>query len=135
MFEIHKNIKGVQCTDACPLCENHYENECHLFLRCRMAKEVWDTTGLWSHSNPLISHAANFVSFFFTTLSILQPHKTINFDMMMWSIWKRRNEKIWDDVEKNTRIYVQFARDYMIQLNAPRQQQTTPEDSNNNTQI
>ena len=53
----------------------------------------------------------------------------------MWCIWKRRNEKIWDDVEKNTHISVQLARDYMIQWNAARRQQATPEDSNNNTQI
>lgn len=54
---------------------------------------------------------------------------------MIWCIRKRQNEKIWDNVEKNTHISVQFARDYKIQWNAARRQQTTPEDSNNNIQI
>jgi hypothetical protein len=47
--------RGVQCTDACPFCENHYENEWHLFLGCGKAKEIWMTAGLWdglSHFMP-----------------------------------------------------------------------------------
>jgi len=54
---------------------------------------------------------------------------------MMRCIWKRQNEKIWDDVEKNIHISVHLAHVYMIQWNATRRQQTTSEDSNNNTEI
>jgi hypothetical protein len=32
--------KGVQCTNACPFCENRYEYEWHLFLECEKANEV-----------------------------------------------------------------------------------------------
>lgn len=52
--------KGVQCTNACPFCENRYEN---LFLECEKASEVQTTADLWSQINSLMLNVFDFVSF------------------------------------------------------------------------
>jgi len=39
--------RGVACIDCYPHCKNSYENDWHLFIGCKAAKQVWQVVGLW----------------------------------------------------------------------------------------
>jgi len=62
-----------------------------------------------------MSNAADFASLFFDFIANLQQQKVVGVVMMLWCIWKRRNEKVWEDVERCVRISIQLARDYIVQ--------------------
>jgi len=86
--------RGVQCTDGCPFCENHYENEWHLFVGCGKAKEVWITTGLWDGLSHFMANAVDFASLFFDIIQKWQQHNVLDFVMMLccYSVLKPGSE-------------------------------------------
>lgn len=96
-------------------CENHYGNEWCLFVGCGNAKEVWMTVGLWDSLSHFMANAMDFASFFFDIIQNWQQYNVLDFVMMLWCISKRRNEKVWEDVEKHVCYSVQLARDHLQQ--------------------
>jgi hypothetical protein len=92
--------KGVNCSDRCVFCQSNFENDWHIFFGCEKAKEIWEEAGLWSIIDGLIDTAEGFVTLFFQLLLQLSQHQIINLVLGLWCIWKRRNEKLWEDVEQ-----------------------------------
>jgi ribonuclease HI len=107
--------KGVHCSNRCVHCQNNFENEWHIFVGCRKAQEIWEEADLWSIIDGLIDMADGFVSLFFQLLQRLSQVQLCNFVMGLWCIWKRRNEKLWEDIEHRPSISFQIARDYLFQ--------------------
>jgi hypothetical protein len=59
----------------------------------------WEEVGLWHIIEGMINNVLNFNDFIFSALK-QQQQDTIDIAMMLWCLWKRRNEKIWEDVEQ-----------------------------------
>jgi len=89
----------VNCTDKCEYCTSNYENEWHIFFSCQKAQEVWEIASLWGMISGEFGTADGFKSLFFHMLEQLEQDQLIAFVTGLWCIWKRRNDKIWEDKE------------------------------------
>jgi hypothetical protein len=121
--------KGVNCTNNCEHCQHNFENEWHIFFGCVKAQETWEVAGLWPQIAGLFESANGFVSFFFHLLQLLSQNEIILFVASLWSIWKRRNQKIWENIDAQPLVSFQLARDvihnWQVVRNARQQQQQT----------
>jgi hypothetical protein len=107
--------KGIQCTDLCPHCETTFENEWHLFIGCDSAKKVWMEAGLWDMIQEHVDNATGFENLCFSILAAAQEPIKSDIVMVLWCVWKRRNEKIWEEVEKPASLSIQSARELLFQ--------------------
>jgi len=107
--------KGVPCTDSCPFCQTNYENDWHVFIRCEEAKSIWRTAGLWELIRDTLNNATSFTACIFSLLRRLTSDKSNDVAMMLWCLWRRRNDKVWDGDLKPINIAVQLARESLFQ--------------------
>jgi hypothetical protein len=56
-----------------------------------------------------------FVSLFFAQLELLLHHNIILFVAAFWCIWKRRNQKICEDIELRPSVSLELVRDIIYQ--------------------
>jgi hypothetical protein len=73
---------------------------------------VLEEAGLWHIIKGMINNVLNLNDFIFSALEQQQQDTIIDITMMLWCLWKRRNEKIWDDVEQLPRLSIQQASDF-----------------------
>nr|ABN08838.1 Thioredoxin-like fold [Medicago truncatula] len=71
-------VKGVQCTDRCA------------------------RIGLWSPLMATFDTNASFPTNVFAILQHLDQHQKQVFDVTLWSIWKHRNNKVWNNVTETS---------------------------------
>jgi len=81
-------------------------NDWYVFFGCNKVEEVWVEAGLWNFIQDKLEIADGFVDLFFQLLELLYHDSLHMFAMTMWCIWKRRNEKLWDDVETQPAISI-----------------------------
>jgi len=130
--------RGVQSTNRCVHCEGSYENDWHIFFECHKVEEVWVAAGLWNFIKDKLKTADGFVDLFFQLFNRLAQENLHMFAMTMWCIWKRRNEKLWNDVDTRPEVSVRLARESLYQWQQVRLKQTcmgNVSDSGNNTVI
>ncbi|KAK1429570.1 hypothetical protein QVD17_11783 [Tagetes erecta] len=97
------SYRGVPMDNTrCPLCGDYDETANHLFASCYIFHLVWQHISNWCKIHPF---------FVFTTRDILEAHTHINVVSKKkkiiqaiiltacWSLWKARNEKIFEDKE------------------------------------
>jgi len=99
--------KGVVCPTNCASCNSNHEDLLHVFFNCLFAIQVWNRTGLWGSVQHALTRTASATDALFETLSaeLLQCLSTV-----IWSIWKHRNLKIWDDIIETSSVVVECAR-------------------------
>lgn len=68
--------KGISCQPHCCFCSQHLENEWHLFVSCTKAQQFWQQVGLWNSIEPYV--------------------RAPSLSVTLWSIWKARNQKVWN---------------------------------------
>ena len=100
----------MPCTDCCPFCETNYENDWHVFIGYDEAKTVWRTAGLWDVISTTVAVAESFAACIFSLLCRLTVEECKDLVMMLWCIWRRRNDKVWDGELQPSNIAVQLAR-------------------------
>lgn len=112
---IHDNHRQrhVPCDHVCPMCETGVEDELHIFLKCQHAIHVWHI-GSISHVKNSFSQAASFNDCFFSLLELLMHEQQVTFTMMFWILWKRRNEKVWENISKPGDVSIQLAMEQFI---------------------
>jgi len=120
--------KGVQCPTHCVSCESNHEDLEHLFLACPFVIQVWRASGLWPQVSNAIVESATAIDVIFTLLADLPVmHKQI-FAATVWSLWKHRNLKVWEDVTEVVVVVVDRARvlitDWQIENNSTPERRT-----------
>lgn len=55
---------------------------------------------IWHFIEPLLVISESFSELFFSICSQLNEHQQANFAMLLWSIWKRRNNKLWNQLDE-----------------------------------
>lgn len=88
--------KGVDCPQNCVLCDNSVEDTAHVFFLCQNSEQCWHRFGLWNLIQPKISHTRSVVELVFSVLQSLSKEETALFMVIICSIWKQRNNKIWN---------------------------------------
>lgn len=76
---------------------------------------MWKASDLWHDIGHVINNAEDYKScFFFEILSLLQENTRNCFVLMIWGLWKRRNDKVWDNVTKPIQVSIQCALDLLF---------------------
>ena len=125
--------RGVHCSDRCVHCNSSFENDWHVFFGCEKLEPVWSAAYLWHVIRENLEIADRFVSLFFQLLDFLQHEQLLSFVMTLWCIWKRRNDKLWNDIETQPRISLQTAREVLLQWQQVRDSQGRRTQDNHRT--
>jgi hypothetical protein len=88
------NSRGVQCPVHCTVCDDGDEDIMHVLFVCPRSVQCWQRTGLWSHINARLVANNNATDTLFSLLQSLNHEQLEFFCVMVWSIWKRRNNKV-----------------------------------------
>lgn len=76
---------------------------------------IWQQVGLHQEVTTTTNAMAGFNGHFFHLLdTLLYQHKNV-FAMMIWSIWRGRNEKLWEDVVQPYTFSIQSALELLHQ--------------------
>ncbi|KAJ1418166.1 Ribonuclease H-like superfamily [Sesbania bispinosa] len=109
--------KGVSCPATCAFCESALENEWHVFFGCMNSIACWQKAGMWQLLEQPVSVSEGFQETAFFLLSSLQYNMKHKFAMVLWSLWKQRNEKVWEGVQRATSEVVTRAQEAFTDWN------------------
>ncbi|GAU37566.1 hypothetical protein TSUD_153990 [Trifolium subterraneum] len=90
--------KGVECTQTCALCNEENEDSEHIFFKCPSSRNVWSMTGFFHVVSNAINNNNNAQDIIFHILQQLSKDDSTVFACILWSIWKQRNNQIWNNV-------------------------------------
>jgi len=82
----------------CVVCAGPYKDNSHLFFDCDKSISCWQQSGLWNDILQSIHPSASFAENIFSILQQFDNHQKQVFVVTLWSIWKHRNNKVWNDV-------------------------------------
>ena len=80
------------------MCEYFGEDSTHLLFTCDKSKICWQRSGLWSLFVVVFDIDASFPTNVFAILQHLDQQQKHVFSVTLWSIWKHRNNKSWNNV-------------------------------------
>ena len=86
----------------------------HVFFACPFATQVWNRTGLWGSIQHALSTTSSATNAIFSILQVLFVDLLQRFATVLWSIWKHRNLKVWDDVTETSASVVEGARTMVV---------------------
>jgi hypothetical protein len=72
----------------------------------------------------LINTVLNFNDFILTAFRSQSQQIVIVIIIMLWCLWRRRNEKLWEDKEHQIQVSIQQARDQIMQWQLARNDET-----------
>ncbi|GAU34524.1 hypothetical protein TSUD_393980 [Trifolium subterraneum] len=72
--------------------------------------QCWQCTNLWNSVNPCIDDTKTVADIMFSILQKLDHEQQELFSVMLWSLWKCRNNQVWDNVTDNTHTICERAR-------------------------
>ncbi|KAJ1417272.1 hypothetical protein SESBI_16697 [Sesbania bispinosa] len=73
--------------------------------------ECWKVADMWQSMKRTVLASEGFRETAFQLLGALQNHQKHMFVMMLWSLWKRRNENIWEGTQRTIRDTVNHAKE------------------------
>jgi len=114
--------KGVPCSDICPHCETNYENDWHVFIGCEEAKRVWREAWLWDKINNNSATANSLTECVFSLFCSCYEQVCSDIAIMLWYIWRRRNNKVWEAEQQSVRTTIQMARNFFFSWYAAHRQ-------------
>jgi len=109
----HTNLitRGIHCDDSCVTCDALAETHMHTFFVCSKAITCWDLLGLGNLVHELLQTADDFTALLFEFLRRLSLTQQQSAAMLLWSLWKSRNFKLWDALDTSSAFTVSRARD------------------------
>ncbi|XP_024634347.2 uncharacterized protein [Medicago truncatula] len=93
--------RGVTCPSECVICEDPHEDSYHILFHCPRSIDIWQTTNLWHLISPALHQFDNAPDIIFNLLHNLSAAQIENIVTIMWSIWKARNLKLWQQVSNS----------------------------------
>jgi len=88
---------SVTCPTNCARCDSTHEDLLHVVFACPFALQVWNRTSLWGSVQHAISTTDSATEAIFYLLENLSVELTQRLASAIWSIWKHRNLKVWND--------------------------------------
>jgi len=93
---VRLQTRGVNCTTQCPFCDSQEDN-LHVLFLCPKSIQCWQKLGLWNDISTTIFNLGSISFILFEIIQRLHNSKHSLFGTLMWSIWKNRNNKVWND--------------------------------------
>lgn len=90
--------KGVNCPTSCAICDICDEDAKHLFFECCKSVVCWQQVGLWHTIQQVRLPTSSCADMIFTLLKHLDIPQQQLFAVILWSLWKHRNNKVWNNV-------------------------------------
>ena len=90
--------RGIHCPDDCVLCGTNYEDNIHVLLECPGTMQAWQEVNLWDIIDRTLRQNYNMDALIFPLLD----HKCF---VITWSLWKRRNLKLWQQQNETCRMF------------------------------
>jgi hypothetical protein len=82
----------------CALCNEHDEDSRHIFFDCLSSKNIWSMCNFNSIITAGLQHYAGVSELIFACLQQLNDNESALMACIIWSIWKQRNNRIWNNV-------------------------------------
>lgn len=95
---------------VCTFCELEVENNWHMFC---FAQSCWHESNLEQVASRCSNDAISFNEWLFLMLSSLHGFEQGKFSMVLWNVWRQRNEKVWNNTHKNIVTTVSLATKYL----------------------
>jgi hypothetical protein len=94
--------QGVQCPSACAICDTEDGNSFYIYFHCHKSKQCWEWIDLWPKrlTNLFIIMPLWSILFMFTIMLYIGKDDQEIFCIMLWSLWKYRNNKVWNNVSE-----------------------------------
>jgi ribonuclease HI len=92
--------KGVQCPATCVTCNDAEEDLAHVYFTCPFSMQVWQRLGFWGSVSQAHADTGSVPECIFTLLQRYNLENCQRFTAILWSLWKRRNLKLWQDVSE-----------------------------------
>jgi hypothetical protein len=114
-FNLHSH--GVQCPTVCALYNVAFEDELHLFTDCAHAILCWKEVNLWQSREHQFHQSGSFSSIIFCIISSMEETKQPLFAAILLSLWRARNECIWENKQVNPMTSCRLALDMIRDFN------------------
>ncbi|CAN1779377.1 hypothetical protein LINPERHAP1_LOCUS14728 [Linum perenne] len=88
--------KGVGVPSTYGLCAAFDETAWHLFVECSTAKKCWELAGLLTKTEEARNRGGSIKNWILDVLSNTPPAVQNRFGGILWSLWKERNERVWN---------------------------------------
>ncbi|KEH17822.1 transmembrane protein, putative [Medicago truncatula] len=88
----------------------NYEDTIHVLFDCPRARNVWHHSLLWSKVYLVMWNNNTVADIIFALLGELTQDQSQMFATLLWSIWKSRNLRIWQNTTETTQEIVERAR-------------------------
>jgi len=105
--------RGIPCEDSCVVCDSFAESHIHLFFVCIKAKECWESIGMGNLIRELLHQANNFTTLLFDFLDRLSNHQQLLVVILLWSLWKSRNAKLWESSDTPATVIITRAKEIL----------------------
>jgi len=100
------NGRGITCPAECVLCGAAPEDSFHVLLTCSIAAQVWQASGLRNSVALAVQECDTAAEMIFHVLARLFQVQCSLFATILWSIWKCRNLRLWQQVtETAVQVY------------------------------
>ena len=83
--------RGMCLNSMCPVCNQEPKMVCHALISCSKVSTYFVNSNL--DVNPF--GTSSLADFFLTRVPHLSKEKASTFGMILWTIWKQRNVKLW----------------------------------------
>ena len=102
--------RGIPCEDSCVSCELLAETHMHAFFVCSKAANCWEKIGLGNLICNLLLTADNFTATLFNLFDKLSLHHQHLAVMLLWSLWKSHNAKLWEATDTSPNFIISHAK-------------------------
>ena len=102
--------KGVHCPTDYVNCNSGQEDFAHLFFTFPFAIQVWTRAGLWTDIDFSVATIHTAEEAIFSLLQNLSTVQAKQLVMLLWSLWKCRNLKVWEDVTESCAAVIERAK-------------------------
>lgn len=108
--------RAITCPVTCPFSQLIWKmNGIFLCMGCGLSMEVWQEVGLWRVIAPLVSSSNGFVELFWAVCDGLDDKQKGLFAMVLWGLWKSRNDKVWENKETSSKEVVFGAKSILFE--------------------
>jgi len=107
---VRLNRRGVMCPSLCVKCDDMHEDSYRIFFHCCTAVGVWRAAGLWPVIEPLLHRFDDAPEIIFAVLQHATAAQQELFATILWSIWKSRNLKLWQQESENNHSIIERAK-------------------------
>jgi hypothetical protein len=93
--------KGIQCPLTCVVCNDSKEDLDHICFNCPFDVQVWQQLGFWTVIQQTRDNTGSVAECIFALLQHYNADNSQRFTVTLWSLWKHRNLKLWQDVDES----------------------------------